>query len=57
MNKVLPIAMDMKDYLLSFLIKRIRWEIWLEWERTELHAKLMWQRVGRGKEVKTEKDK
>jgi len=36
MNTIVPIAMDMTDYLLFFLTKRIRWEILLEWDRTEL---------------------
>jgi hypothetical protein len=30
MNTIIPIAMDMKDYLLFFLTKRIRWEILLK---------------------------
>jgi hypothetical protein len=27
MNKIVPIAMEIKDYLLPFLTKRIKWEI------------------------------
>ena len=30
MNKIVPIAMALQNYLLSFLTKRIRWEIFLE---------------------------
>jgi len=30
MNKIVPTTMDLNDYLLSFLTKRIRWEILLE---------------------------